>query len=106
MLICDAIDRAEIVRMLHKPELEPEEEALHFIIGKVTDPSELNLFLFELLVLRVVFAGSSVAFLPRDLRIFIELESLVDLRRRDGPRARRLGIGQRSTMVDAVPFVM
>lgn len=101
ILICDEVDRTEIMRMLHQPALDPEKEALHLIIGKVVDWSELNLFLFELLVLRVVFAGSEVAFLPSELRVFIELESVTDL----GVRLTgNLDAGDRCKMLDALPF--
>lgn len=93
LLISDTIDRAEIVRMLHEPILKPREEALHLIIDKVTDPSEMNLFLFELLVLRVIFAGVEVVFLPSDLHVFIELETVTDT------------AGVRHVMLDELPFV-
>jgi hypothetical protein len=73
--------------MLHEPKLDPIEE--------VMDPSELNLFLFELLVLRVVFAGPFVAFLPSDLHIFIGVGSS------GYGRAGQLGISQRSMIVEA-----
>lgn len=105
LLICDEVDRTEIVRMLHQPALDPEKEALHLIIGKVVDWSELNLFLFELLVLRVVFAGSEVAFLPSELRVFIELESVIDLIGVRSIGNLDVGQGGRCKMLDALPFV-
>ncbi|RUS34694.1 hypothetical protein BC938DRAFT_479135 [Jimgerdemannia flammicorona] len=101
LLICDMIDRAEIVRQLHEPPLHPEEELLHIIVGKVTNPSELNLFLFELLILRVIFAGAEVAFLPREIPVFIELES-VNMAGNGNRRARTGGEG--SPALDIVSF--
>lgn len=105
LLICDAIDRAEILRQLHVPPLNPQEELLHIIVGNVANTSELNMLLFELLVFRVIFVGSEVAFLPSELNVFIELESIVGMAgaRRSAVQVRTRGDGNHA--LDVLPFV-
>ncbi|RUS21205.1 LOW QUALITY PROTEIN: hypothetical protein BC937DRAFT_93351 [Endogone sp. FLAS-F59071] len=106
LLICDAIDRAEIIRQLHVPPLNPQEELLHIIVGNVANASELNMLLFELLVFRVIFDGSEVAFLPSELHVFIELESIVGMAgaRRSATAQVRTG-GDGNHALDVLPFV-
>ncbi|RUS21593.1 hypothetical protein BC937DRAFT_92153, partial [Endogone sp. FLAS-F59071] len=77
LLIGDAIDRKEIIRQLQNPPLEPD-EYLHLLVGKSANPPEIDIFLFELLILRFIFAGPEAACLSHSQRVFIELETTVD----------------------------
>ncbi|GBC08609.1 hypothetical protein RclHR1_08250006 [Rhizophagus clarus] len=74
-LISDGIDFGTLVHRLKEFNLRPL-ESVHFNIISTDRPGDVNMLLFELLTLGVVFCNMDVAFLPNTL-IFIEIASTI-----------------------------
>ncbi|RUS20139.1 hypothetical protein BC937DRAFT_86287, partial [Endogone sp. FLAS-F59071] len=75
LLIADRLDRRQVAHWVQNTSVE----SLHITIGNVDNLTDLNIFLFELFVLRIVSAGSDIAHLQWSVPfIFVELASNVD----------------------------
>ncbi|RGB27321.1 hypothetical protein C1646_769275 [Rhizophagus diaphanus] len=74
-LISDGIDFGTLVHRLKEFNLRPF-ESVHFNIISADRPEDVNMLLFELLTLRVVFCNMDIAFLP-NTHIFIEVASTI-----------------------------
>ncbi|CAB4467000.1 unnamed protein product [Rhizophagus irregularis] len=74
-LISDGIDFGTLVHRLKEFNLQPF-ESVHFNIISADRPGDVNLLLFELLTLGVVFCNMDIAFLP-NTHIFIEVASTI-----------------------------
>jgi hypothetical protein len=74
-LISDGVDFGTLVHRLKEINLQPF-ESVHFNIISTDRPGDVNMLLFELLTLGVVFCNMDIAFLPNTL-IFIEIASTI-----------------------------
>ncbi|CAB4391094.1 unnamed protein product [Rhizophagus irregularis] len=74
-LISDGIDFGTLVHRLKEFNLRPF-ESVHFNIISADRPGDVNMLLFELLTLGVVFCNMDIAFLP-NTSIFIEVASTI-----------------------------
>jgi hypothetical protein len=75
-LISDGVDFGTLVHRLKEFNLRPFESA-HFNIISADRPGDVNMLLFELLTLGVVFCNMDIAFLPNTL-IYIEVASTLE----------------------------
>jgi hypothetical protein len=76
ILVNDMVDFSSLVHKL-KNTLLHSFESLHFNIVSIEQPEEVNMFLFELLTLGMVYNKADIALLPRQ-QVFIEVASTID----------------------------
>jgi hypothetical protein len=79
-LICDNMKFSILVQQFKKLKLQPV-ESLHINILSADYPEDVNMFLFELLTLGVVFTNVDTAYLPSSetpIHIFIEIASTTE----------------------------
>ncbi|GBC06772.1 hypothetical protein RclHR1_07030002 [Rhizophagus clarus] len=80
-LISDSMEFRILVQRFKKFKLQPV-ESLHINVISADYPDDVNMFLFELLTLGVVFTNSDIACLPSSetpIHIFIEIASTTEL---------------------------